>query len=83
LFVDRRLGVVAVIAATMMAFTRVYVGAHYPFDVVAGLALGAGVVMLGRLLLVPPLSRLVGRVGSSSLGWVVAAHGPSPASFQG
>jgi len=73
LFVDRRLGVLATVAAAMMAFTRVYVGAHYPFDVVAGLALGAGVAILGRTLVVPFLGRLVGRVGSSPFGWVVAA----------
>lgn len=72
-FVDRRLGVVAAVAAAMMAFTRVYVGAHYPFDVLAGLALGAGVAILGRKLIVPLLSRLVGRVASSPFGWVVAA----------
>jgi undecaprenyl-diphosphatase len=73
LFVDRRLGFVAAVAAAMMAFTRVYVGAHYPFDVLAGLALGAGVAMLGRTLVVPLLSRVVGRVGASSFGWIVEA----------
>src|SRR4051812_11329025 len=83
LFVDRRLGIVAAIGATMMAFTRVYVGAHYPFDVLAGLALGAGVAVLGRLLVVPQLSRLVGRIGASPLGWVVAAPDPSRASVPG
>ena len=33
-FVDRRLGIVAGIGALLMAFSRVYVGAHYPGDVV-------------------------------------------------
>ena len=41
--------VVAVAAAVLMALTRVYVGAHYPLDVMAGLLLGAGVVTLGWL----------------------------------
>jgi undecaprenyl-diphosphatase len=40
-FVSRRLGLVATIAAVVMAFARVYIAAHYPQDVVAGLALGA------------------------------------------
>jgi undecaprenyl-diphosphatase len=40
-FVSRRLGLVATVAAVVMAFARVYIGAHYPQDVVAGLALGA------------------------------------------
>lgn len=43
--VNRRLGIVATIAAFVMAFARVYVGAHYPGDVVGGLILGAVVVI--------------------------------------
>ena len=33
-----------------MAFARVYVGAHYPGDVVAGLALGATVALAANQL---------------------------------
>jgi undecaprenyl-diphosphatase len=43
-----------------MAFTRVYVAAHYPWDVLAGLALGAAVALLGWLLLAAPLTTLTG-----------------------
>ncbi|MUL67842.1 UDP-diphosphatase [Mycobacterium sp. CBMA 234] len=57
--VDRRLGVVAVVAAAAMAFARVYVGAHYPHDVLAGLALGAVVSLAGYMLFRPLLRRLV------------------------
>jgi undecaprenyl-diphosphatase len=39
--VDRRLGRITLVLALVMASARVYVGAHYPGDVVAGLALGA------------------------------------------
>ncbi|WP_338784082.1 phosphatase PAP2 family protein [Streptomyces sp. DG1A-41] len=46
LFVSRRLGAVAVVAACAMAASRVWVGAHYPHDVVAGLAVGALVALL-------------------------------------
>ncbi|MCY7372474.1 MAG: phosphatase PAP2 family protein [Spirochaetaceae bacterium] len=56
--VSRRLGAVATIAALLMAFARVYVAAHYPHDVIAGLALGAGVVLLGWVLVAVPLTRL-------------------------
>ncbi|MER5946246.1 phosphatase PAP2 family protein [Streptomyces sp. NPDC001904] len=52
-FVSVRLGVVASVAAVLMAASRVWVGAHYPHDVVAGLAVGA----LITLALALPLSR--------------------------
>jgi len=35
-----RLGVLAVLATALMGFSRVYVGAHYPHDVIAGLLVG-------------------------------------------
>lgn len=52
----RRLGVLAVPAALLMAFARVYIAAHYPWDVLAGLLVGAAVVALGWLLLRTPLT---------------------------
>lgn len=39
--VNRRLGIVAATAAVLMCATRVYIAAHYPADVLAGLLLGA------------------------------------------
>jgi membrane-associated phospholipid phosphatase len=42
----RLLGVLAIVVGLFLAFARVYVGAHYPGDVAAGLALGAAVVLL-------------------------------------
>ena len=64
LLVNRRLGALAAVAALLMAFTRVYVGAHYPVDVVAGLAVGAAVAALTQLaapLVARLLPRLLGR----------------------
>ena len=61
LLVSRRLGAVAAVAALLMAAVRVYVGAHYPDDVVAGLALGAFVAGVGWLLVARPLTWLVHR----------------------
>jgi len=46
LFVSRRLGTVAAVAAGAMAVSRVWVGAHYPHDVVAGVAVGALAALL-------------------------------------
>ncbi len=40
-----------------MAFTRGYVGAHYPGDVVAGLALGGLIATMGWFAVVSPWRR--------------------------
>jgi len=58
LCVHRRLGAGAVLAALLMAFARVYVGAHFPIDVLAGLAVGALVALLTQLA-APPLARVL------------------------
>jgi membrane-associated phospholipid phosphatase len=47
--VDRRLGEVAAIAAALLAFSRVYIAAHYPADVLIGLGLGVTVACIGWL----------------------------------
>ncbi len=36
------------LAAAAMAFTRLYLGVHYPSDIVAGAALGTAIGSLGR-----------------------------------
>jgi undecaprenyl-diphosphatase len=76
-FVDRRIGIVAVVAAVIMAFARVYTGAHYPGDVLAGLALGGGVAALGALLVVPALGRLGGWMASTPARPLVARVAPN------
>jgi len=52
---SRALGAIAAAAAVLMAFSRVYIAAHYPWDVVAGLAFGALVAVVGWFLLRRPL----------------------------
>ena len=62
LFAHRRLGILTWCAAVVLAFSRVYVGAHYPQDVLAGLALGALVTGLGWLLVRRPIGWLLERL---------------------
>jgi undecaprenyl-diphosphatase len=65
--VSRRLGAVATVAAVVMAAARVYVGAHWPVDVLAGLVLGAVVTVLGHRLLRGLLVAIVGRLAATRL----------------
>ncbi|MFE2874502.1 phosphatase PAP2 family protein [Streptomyces roseus] len=68
---DRRLAAIAVPAALLMAFSRVWVGAHYPHDVALGLAVGALVAwLLTRT--ARRATPLVQRLGTSPLRPLVA-----------
>ncbi|MFF8832216.1 phosphatase PAP2 family protein [Streptomyces sp. NPDC015131] len=61
---DRRFGIAAIGLALVEGFCRVYMGVHYPTDVVGGLALGTAVALLlapVALALLTPLVSAVAR----------------------
>lgn len=74
-FVDRRLARVAVGLALLMAVTRVYVGAHYPGDVLAGLLLGAAVVAAVHRLARGPTAALLGHLAGTPLRPLISREG--------
>jgi undecaprenyl-diphosphatase len=79
LLLNRRLGIAATIASALMAFARVYVGAHFPVDVLAGLAVGAAVALLVQFA-APAVARLVERLERTPLRPVLTTSpaGPRP-----
>ncbi|MEV7284648.1 phosphatase PAP2 family protein [Streptomyces sp. NPDC093252] len=72
----RRFGLVAIGVALVEGFCRVYMGVHYPTDVVGGLALGTAVALLlspVATALLTPVVRAV--AGSSRVGFLVWRRG--------
>ncbi len=76
--VNRWLGALATLAALLLGFARVYVGVHYPQDVLGGFVLGAAVVLLGWALLARPLTALVDRAAGTPLRPLLTAGPQRP-----
>jgi membrane-associated phospholipid phosphatase len=76
-FVSRALAVLAAVAALVMAFARVYIAAHYPFDVAVGLLLGAGVALLVYLAAHRLATRGVAAAAHTPLRPLVTALSPT------
>ncbi|MDJ0384115.1 phosphatase PAP2 family protein [Streptomyces sp. G-G2] len=75
---NRRLGLVGIGLALVEGFCRVYMGVHYPTDVIGGLALGTAVVLLLAPLamaLLTPLVRAVARSPRAALLVRARGHG--------
>lgn len=70
---DRRFALVATLVGLTLALSRVYVGAHYPGDVLAGLAVGALIALVGWAALGRHLTRLLGRLRETRLRPLLAA----------
>ncbi|WP_405136359.1 phosphatase PAP2 family protein [Nocardia sp. NBC_01388] len=76
--VHRGLGLAAAAAALVMAFARVYIAAHFPQDVLAGLLLGAAVSVGGFFLARHALVRLVSLLESTRLRPLLTADSAIP-----
>ncbi|MER5362560.1 phosphatase PAP2 family protein [Streptomyces sp. NPDC002785] len=74
-----RLAWLTVPLALLMAFSRVFVGVHYPHDVAVGLLLGAVVAAVAVAVLYRPAQSLVRTVRGSRAPLAVWASGPGAA----
>ncbi|MFD9301910.1 phosphatase PAP2 family protein [Streptomyces sp. NPDC060048] len=74
-----RLGLLTVPLALFMAYSRVFVGVHYPHDVAMGLLLGASLAALAVLALTGPTTRAVCAVRAGGGRAAVLITGPDPA----
>ncbi|BDH15848.1 MULTISPECIES: phosphatase PAP2 family protein [Streptomyces] len=78
----RKYGLIGIALALAEGFCRVYMGVHYPTDVIGGFALGTAVALLlaplAQALLVP----LTTAIGRSKAAWLVRAPGADGAAGQ-
>jgi membrane-associated phospholipid phosphatase len=65
--VSRRLGVVAVVLAVVEGFSRVYLGQHYPHDVIAGASVSVVILLVGWTFARRPLNALVATLETTPL----------------
>jgi membrane-associated phospholipid phosphatase len=77
---SRRLGIVAAVLALVEGYSRVYLGQHYPHDVLAAIVLGTAVVLVGWVLVRGLLVRLLGMLEATPLRPLLtsAAAAPDP-----
>jgi undecaprenyl-diphosphatase len=78
--VSRKYGVIALLLALCEGFTRLYLGAHYPTDVIGGFALGAATTLLLAPLALAFLTFLATRAATTRAASLVHARPalPSP-----
>ncbi|KUL34939.1 hypothetical protein ADL22_29005 [Streptomyces sp. NRRL F-4489] len=71
----RRYGLIGIGLALLEGFCRVYMGVHYPTDVIGGFALGTAVALLLAPLAQAALGPMAAAVGRSPVRWLVRARG--------
>jgi undecaprenyl-diphosphatase len=73
---NRKFGLLGIALALLEGFCRVYMGVHYPTDVIGGFALGTAVTLLLSPLAMALLTPVMKAVETSSKGaWIVRARG--------
>jgi undecaprenyl-diphosphatase len=73
---NRKFGLVGLALALLEGFCRVYMGVHYPTDVIGGFALGTAVALLLSPLAMALLTPLLKAVERSPKGaWLIRARG--------
>ena len=73
----RRLGIAAILLALVVCYSRVFLGEHYPHDVVVGAMLGAAVSLLVALALSGVITTLVRRLRGYRVTGIVLGPGRS------
>ncbi|KUN94520.1 phosphatase PAP2 family protein [Streptomyces caeruleatus] len=80
---NRKFGLVGIGLALLGGFCRVYMGVHYPTDVVGGFALGTAVALLLSPLAMALLTPVMSAIERSPRGgWLIKARGGSRAGGQ-